>query len=458
MSVLHPAARALAALALLLSAPAAAHAAPAQAPRLEPAVDAYLRPLVDLDLFQGAILIARGDQILLEKGYGFANLELQVRNTPAQVFRIASLTKPFTEVALGRLVEEGRLDFAAPLSRYVPGFPNGDRITIEMLRTHRAGIANLNSIPYDEEARHPNTLDSLVRVLAAQPLSFEPGSRRGYSNGGYALLGHVIERITGRPYADHLQSAVLRPLGLADTRHEADQMLIPNRAYGYTPSPDERGVMVVAPFQEMATKTGGGSLVSTVRDLHRFMRAMYGSKVLKPETWRLLFPPDSVQAFQGRCPGFNVLMRREFTDDVVVVVLSNDYATGMAWDIGVALVAIARGLEVAAPPWRNGAGPDSARAAAFIGTWRPPAGALPLGDGSYAIRWHKHALAAFRDGTPFDVLIPQGDGAFLLRNAWSELRFVPPAAGPGSKVTMRALWQRRDPVVLERVDTTSGTR
>ena len=184
MSVLHPAARALAALALLLSAPAAAHAAPAQAPRLEPAVDAYLRPLVDLDLFQGAILIARGDQILLEKGYGFANLELQVRNTPAQVFRIASLSKPFTEVALGRLVQEGRVHLSDSLSQYLPDFPQGDRITLEMLRTHRAGIASMNSIPFDEEADEPNTLDSLVRLLARQPLAFEPGARVRYSNGG----------------------------------------------------------------------------------------------------------------------------------------------------------------------------------------------------------------------------------------------------------------------------------
>jgi CubicO group peptidase (beta-lactamase class C family) len=216
--------------------------------KLETAVDAYLRPLIDLDLFQGAVLIARGDRIVLEKGYGFANVELGVRNTPAQVFRIASLSKPFTEVALGRLVEEKKLDLSDPLSRYIPGFPQGDSIKLEMLRAHRAGIANMNSIPYDEEAAQPNALDSLVRRIAREPLSFAPGTKRRYSNGGYALLAYVIEKVTGRSYADYLERAVLGPLGLRDTRHESDQMLVRGRAFGYTVSPGG------------ARRAGGGAL------------------------------------------------------------------------------------------------------------------------------------------------------------------------------------------------------
>src|SRR2546422_3925074 len=345
-------------------------------PKIEAAADAYLRPLVDLDVFQGAILIARGDRILLEKAYGFANLELGVRNTPSQVFRIASLSKPFTEVALGRLVEEKRLDLSDPLSRYVPGFPQGDKLTLEMLRTHRAGIANLNSIPFDEEADQPNTLDSLVRVLARQPLAFEPGSKNKYSNGGYALLGYVIEKVTGQSYADYLEQAVLRPLKLMSTRHEADQMLVPGRAYGYTVSPEERHRLIVAPFQQMVTKTGGGSLVSTVADLHRFLRAMYADNVTRSETWRTLFPPDSIFSYQGRCPGFNVYMCRDFMHDVEVVVLSNNYAAGMVGSIGTDFVALARGLAVQNPRWRADLSVDSAQARTLVGTYRAPEGAL----------------------------------------------------------------------------------
>jgi len=177
---------------------------PAPAPQLGAHVDAYLQPYIALDLFQGAVLIAHGDKVLLEKGYGDANVELHVRNTPANVFRIASLTKPFTEVLLGRLVEQEKLALDAPLSRYLPDFPQGDSITIDMLRLHSAGIPSMNSIPYDEEASAPNTLDSLVRRIARTPLDFPPGSRRRYSNGGYAVLAAVIEKVTGQRYADAL--------------------------------------------------------------------------------------------------------------------------------------------------------------------------------------------------------------------------------------------------------------
>jgi len=437
-----------------LSLASAATSAPAAGndTRLETAVEAYLRPYVDLDVFQGVVLIARGDRIAFEKGYGFANVELEVRNTPARVFRIASLSKPFTEVALGRLVEEKRLALSDPLSRYIPDYPHGDKITLEMLRTNQAGIAHMNSIPFDEEADAPNTLDSLVKLLARQPLAFEPGSKTRYSNGGYALLAHVIEKASGRSYADYLEQAVLRPLGLANTRHEADQMLVPGRAYGYTVSPDERHRLVVPPFQQMATKTGGGSLVSTAGDLHRFLRAMYGDKAIAPGTWRALFPPDSIFSYQGRCPGFNVYMSRDFAHDVDVVVLCNNYAAGMVGTIGADFLALARGLTVPTPRWRADLSVDSARARTFTGTYRAKPGALPYGEGPFVVRWRNGDLVVYRDQTPGDVLIPQGDDTFLLRNFWSELRFVATkATKDGPTPTLRPLWFERDPVPLERI-------
>src|SRR5262249_39685192 len=148
--------RLLALLAALLVSPAAlatsepaGHAVSTDA-KLAASVDAYLKPLIGLDVFQGVVLIARGDPVVLARGYGYANVELGVRNTPDHVFRIASLSKPFTQVMLGRLVEQNRLALSDSLSRFLPGFPQGDRITIEMLRTHRAGIPNANSIPFDE--------------------------------------------------------------------------------------------------------------------------------------------------------------------------------------------------------------------------------------------------------------------------------------------------------------------
>ena len=423
----------------------------AAAQKLARQIDAYLEPYVALDLFQGTVLVARGDRVLFEKGYGLANVELGVRNTPAQVFRIASLTKVFTQVLLGRLVEQDRLALDAPLSRYLPGFPRGDSITIDMLRLHRAGIPNLNSIPFDEEASAPNTLDSLVRVIAKTPLDFPPGSRRRYSNGGYAVLAAVIEKVTGQSYADALGERVLRPLDLAHTFEEADGMLVPDRAYGYTASPSLRHGLVLAPFQQMATKSGGGSLVSTAGDLNRLLRAMYTDRPIKAGTWRTLFPPDSVFTYQGRCPGYNVFMGRDFTHDVDVVVLCNDYAAGMVGDVGSDLIAMASGRDVAKPRWRADVKLDASRVEPFLGTYQPEPGALPYGDDAVTLRRRGDDIVLVRGLQPLDALIPQGDDAYLLRNLWSELRLVPAGAGGAPGVTLRPLWFTTDAVPLKRV-------
>lgn len=423
----------------------------ASAEKLRAAIDAHVAPYQALDLFQGVVLVARGDKVLVEKGYGFANVELGVRNTPANVFRIASLTKVFTEVLLGRLEEEGRLQMSAPLSRYLPEFPRGDSITIEMLRVHRAGIPNMNSIPFDEEAREPNTLDSLIRAIAREPLDFPPGSRRRYSNGGYAVLAAVIEKATGQRYADALSGHVLRPLGLTHTFEEADGMLVPNRAYGYTASPRSRRGLELPPFQEMVTKSGGGSLVSTAGDLHRLLRAMYTDRPIQADTWRRLFPSDSVFTFQGRCPGYNVFMARDFTHDIVVVVLCNNYAAGMVGDIGADLVAMATGRQVAKPRWRADVPVDSARVTAFLGTYRSQPGALPYGDGPYTLSWRAGDLVLERGRTPSDALIPQGDDRYLLRNHWSEMRLVPGGPDGAASVTLRPLWFTTEAKPLQRV-------
>ena len=444
--------RALAMTAAVLFASPAAAAGPSAPPsRLETRVDAYLEPYQTLEIFQGAVLIAHGDQILLEKGYGYANVELGVRNTPAMSFRVASLTKVFTEVLLGCLVEQGKLDLDAPLARYLPDFPKADSITIDMLRLHRAGIPSLNSIPFDEEASQPNTLDSLIRKIARTPLDFSPGSRRSYSNGGYAVLAKVIEKVTGQPYSTALATFVLDPLGLANTAEEADGMLVRNRAYGYTTSAQSRHGLEVAPFQQMATKSGGGSLVSTVGDLQRFLRAMYTDRPIHAATWRRLFPPDSVFSYQGRSPGYNVYMGRDFVHETVVVVLCNNYSAGMVSDVGADLMAMANSRAVTRPRWRADVRTDSLRSAPLVGRYRAAPGALPYGAGPFAIRRYAGDLVLELDDRPVDALIPQGDDTYLLRNLWSEMRFVPAPEGQPPQVSLRPLWFTTEPKPLERV-------
>jgi CubicO group peptidase (beta-lactamase class C family) len=416
----------------------------AEVRRVQAELDAYLEPLEALDVFQGAVLIASGDRVLAARGYGFANVELQVPNSVDKVFRIASVSKPFTEVAIGRLAEEKRLNVTDALSRFMPDFPSADRITIEMLLAHRAGVPSMNSIPYDEEAFEPNTLDSLVGVLRKRPLDFDAGTQRRYSNGGYAILASVIEKVTGMSYDRYLQVAVFDPLGLEHTRHEGDNSLVPNRASGYMPSPDERHGLVPAPFQQMATKTGGGSLVSTVGDLHRFLRSVYHDNVISAATWRKLFPPsDSSIAFQGRCPGFNAYAARDLEHDVDVVVLANNYASGMLAEVGRDLLEIAQGRSPRKPVWKSDVAGDPAAARGYAGVYRAPSGSLPYGDLPLHVRQRDAQLTLYLGRSPVDVLIPQSKGMFLLRNLWSEIEFVGGENGEASQAIIKPLWMNK---------------
>ncbi len=416
---------------------------------LEKQVDAYVGPLAGCDVFQGVVLIARGGNVVVEKAYGMANVELGIPNTPDKVFRIASLTKPFTEVLLGRLVEKGTLRLEDPLSRWLPGFAKGDSITLEMLRTHKAGIPNMNSFQHEEDEDSPHTLDSLIRTIAAKPLDFPPGSRTRYSNGNYAVLAAVIQKATGMTYGDAIQREVLTPLGLTHTYHESNHTIVMNKAYGYSPSPYGRHVLGTARLQEMDTKAGGGSLVSTARDLQAFLRAMYHDNVIKTTTWNMLFDPDTTWSFQGRCPGYNVFMLRDFKHDAEVIVLANNYGAGMVAGVGTDLMAMALGGSPTPPKWRGDVPIDLAKAQKYVGTYMAAAGArLPYGNGPFTLEWKNGGLIFSADGAPTDYLLPQEPGTFLVRNLWSELRFE--GGGSAMMASIRPLWFTTDAVALQR--------
>jgi CubicO group peptidase (beta-lactamase class C family) len=400
-------------------------ASPARAESLESQVDRYLRPLRHLEVFDGVVLIGRGGRVAFSKAYGRANVELGVANGPAQRFRIASVSKLFTALAVGRLSEQGRLRLDWPLSRLLPEFPGADSITIGQLLHHRAGIPNVNALPYVEDELHANSLDDLVRRIASLPLEFRPGSRTRYSNGGYAILAKVVELASGRPYPEYLRDEILAPLGLRDTGHERDGALLERRAYGYLPDPAHRHGLVPAPFQEMATKTGGGSLYSTAADLFRFARAVARDNVVRRSTWEAVLPiHDGELAASGRCPGFNSFLLRRLREDVTVVVLSNNYASGMLTEVVEGLAALALGRPCSPLAYRADVTVPPSTLAACAGRFRDPDGALAANPGdTLDVRLEGRDLVVRAGDAPLDVLVPQGPGRFLMRNAWCMLTF-----------------------------------
>jgi CubicO group peptidase (beta-lactamase class C family) len=252
-------------------------AAAAPGPELAKSVDAYVAPYAAYHAFSGVILVAKGDAILLERAWGMANYELGVPNTPGTRFRIASITKRFTQIVVTRLVEEKKLSLADPLSKFAPSFPKADAITIDQLVNHRSGIRDPNELRRVIAASY--TPAEVVDLLAKEPLGSEPGKTYSYTTANYAVLAFVIEKVTGKAFAEVVRKYVYEPAGMADSGDITTVSVVPGLAGGYMPDPySDRGVAVSGP-EDTSWKAGGSSGYSTARDLHRFLHACYGRKL-----------------------------------------------------------------------------------------------------------------------------------------------------------------------------------
>jgi CubicO group peptidase (beta-lactamase class C family) len=215
----------------LLTLVSAAHAGDSA---LIKAVDEYLQPIVDDSLISGSVLIARGDRVLLSRGYGLANREHGVLCTPQTVYRLGSITKQFTAMAVMILAERGALAISDTLSKYYPDFPDASKITLHQLLTHTSGIINSSTIEdYGEEMMMPRSVEEVIAWIAEQPLVTEPGSRWIYSNSGYIILAGIIEQVTGKTYAEFLTEAIFDPLGMTATGQDVFTDVIPHRATGH---------------------------------------------------------------------------------------------------------------------------------------------------------------------------------------------------------------------------------
>ena len=234
------------------------------------AADEYLSDLAVRRLFRGAALVARGGRVLLGKGYDWADIAHRAPNTQHTRFRIASVTKQFTALAVLQLQDRGRLDVRDRLSAYLRSTPPAWRpITLHQLLTHTSGIPDYFGLPgftaIEKQAVTPEQLIALFRDL---PLDFPPGTRWSYSDSGYVLLGHIVSRLTGLSYAGFLQRHVFAPLGLSGTGYDVDHPSPPRHAAGYT------DWHTVAPFIDISVLYAAGALYSTVGDLLRWDRAL----------------------------------------------------------------------------------------------------------------------------------------------------------------------------------------
>jgi CubicO group peptidase (beta-lactamase class C family) len=229
-----------------------------------------IQRFVDAREFQGSVLLARHDSVLFERTFVFSGEPLQI----SSLIGIGSITKTFTAAAIQRLEQQGRLRLDDRLSRFVPGFPRGDSITIEQLLAHTAGIPDYYSDPeYPKKRTQPMTPQTFAKWLATKRLDFAPGSQSRYSSSGYALLSYVVERASGMAFDSYVRHELIDPLGLSRTGALTAPRRVPGLAPGFDPGPLPEGSMQPVAF-DWSWLVGSGSLYSTPRDLLRWTHAV----------------------------------------------------------------------------------------------------------------------------------------------------------------------------------------
>ena len=235
-----------------------------------------------------AALVAVKGQVVYEKAFGMANLELGVAMRPEMVFRIGSVTKQFTAVAILKLMEEGKLGLQDEITKYIPDYPtHGHKITIEHLLTHTSGIKSYTDMgTFGEIERKDMKPEELVDFFKSQPMDFAPGTDWNYSNSGYFLLGVIVEKVSGMSYPEYVETQFFKPLGMTRSYYGSDSKLIPNRASGYQKGPDG---IVNADMMSMTLPYAAGSIQSTVGDLYKWHQGLHSGKVVKKETLEKAF-------------------------------------------------------------------------------------------------------------------------------------------------------------------------
>lgn len=348
----------------LLDVSAHAQTAPPGPEQLASQVEEYMAARVKRDHFSGSILIAKGGKVLYSQGYGMANLEHDAPNTPQTKFRLGSITKQFTAMAVLILQERGKLNVHDKVKKHFPEAPKAwDEITIEHLLTHTSGIPNYTeSLEFLRTLPVRVTLKELIAKFKDRPLEFKPGAKFKYSNSGYIVLGQIIETAAGKNYPSFMKEAIFTPLDIKDTGYDNATAIIKHRASGYT---RRLGVVLTnCDYIDMSIPHAAGALYSTVLDLLKWDQALYGDKLVPRKSLEAIFTPHKDNygygwiidkkfgaarySHGGGIMGFVTTIERYPDEKLLVVALSN-LENAPVWSVGSDLAAIAKGEKYTIP-------------------------------------------------------------------------------------------------------------
>ena len=262
----------------------------AQDSRLVAQLNQIVNSYTPKNAFMGAVLVVEGDRILLDRGYGSADLEWSIPNAPDVEFRLGSLTKQFTATLILLLQQDGKLSIHDPVRTYLADAPKvWEKITIAELLGHTSGIPNLTSLKeFGTWRMSPHSVEEELAFFRDKPLEFEPGSHFDYSNSNYVVLGAIIEKVSGKKYAELLHERILDPLKMTHSGLDTDELLLPKRARGYEP---RNGGLIPARSESMSIPWAAGSMYSTTGDLLKWDHGLFGGKVLSADSLKAMTTP-----------------------------------------------------------------------------------------------------------------------------------------------------------------------
>jgi CubicO group peptidase (beta-lactamase class C family) len=300
---------------------------------LEYKLNELLSAYENVNLFNGTVLVAKGENILLKKGYGFSRKNNNIKNTINTKFQAYSVTKSITATLILKLIEENKLSFTDNISIFFPDFLNGDRITIEHLLTHTSGIYAYNndfSMPVDNET-------SIINFLKKTPLDFLPGTDWNYNNTGYFLLGFIIQKVTGLSYKEAVKKFIFEPLQMEQSGFNYKNLIDSNKSTGYQYIYND--TYEEATLYDEGELFSAGGMYSTVDDLYKFHLGMQANKIISKELSEKAYTPfkknygygwfiDRTYGYRiishsGGASGFRSYLIRNIENDICIVLLCN---------------------------------------------------------------------------------------------------------------------------------------
>lgn len=276
----------------------------------------YYSQLVKLNQFNGNVIIAKNNKILLQSTFNLKDIEDSFKVSPQSKFIIASVSKVFIKTAILKLQEKGKLKLSDSINKYIPDFPNGNKITIEHLLLHKSGLPRELA---DYEKYDNITLNQAVELAKKEQLVFEPNTQTAYSNIGYFLLHYIIGKVSGKGYFKFMQEDIFNKLNLKNTfeYNRAENKF--NFANGFTNENNKTEPTEIKTINQFET----GNIITTAKDLYIFSQKIISSKFLSTSSKNILFHSNNALIQAGGRKGYRAYLQINLTDNTIVILVSN---------------------------------------------------------------------------------------------------------------------------------------